>query len=356
MMPPMHLSADVPLAPLTTFKLGGCARWLAEATNDSEVVDALHEAERLKAPVLVLGGGSNVVIPDEGWPGVVVRMAMRGIKTERASGRVRVKAAAGEGWEELVRTVVAEGWSGLECLAGIPGSVGATPIQNVGAYGYETGDALVGVRAWDRREQVWVTMTREACSLSYRNSIFKQQPNRWIVVEIEIELAERANSIAIRYAELARALGIGEGESAPVRRVAETVVELRRGKGMIADPNDPESVSAGSYFTNPVLGASGWEALQKAVRDALGSEVQIPSWPTDTGGRKVAAAWLIERAGFRKGYSRGAVGISNKHALALVNRGGSTGELLALEGEIVQRVRERFGVVLAREPVLTLPH
>jgi UDP-N-acetylmuramate dehydrogenase len=348
----MRIEHNVPLAPLTTLKLGGAAARFAQVSTESELVEVLQDASARGDPVLLLGGGSNLVVLDEGWPGLAIRMAIREIEHDASGGRVTLRLGAGEPWNEVVAHCVAQGWMGVECLAGIPGSAGATPIQNVGAYGREVGEVLLDVRAWDRQERVFVTMTREQCRLSYRSSTFKHNPNRWIISSIRLELRADSMSAPIKYAELARALGVEEGGRAPLATVGETIVRLRRGKGMVVDAEDSESMSAGSYFTNPILARDAWDDLLAAVHARLGEETPIPSWPSADGSWKVPAAWLIERAGFEKGYSRGGVGISRKHALALVNRGGTTRELLALEAEIVEQVRERFGVVLAREPVL----
>ncbi|MBI5536351.1 MAG: UDP-N-acetylmuramate dehydrogenase [Deltaproteobacteria bacterium] len=351
----MRIEHKVPLAPLTTLQLGGEAARFAKVCTEDDLLDALQDASDRGDAVLVLGGGSNLVVPDEGWPGLAIQMAIRSLDHEATAGRVVLHLGAGEPWDETVAHCVAQGWMGVECLAGIPGCAGATPIQNVGAYGREVGEVLLDVRAWDREARAFVTMTREQCRLSYRHSIFKEQPHRWIITSIRLELREDSLAAPVKYAELARALEVEEGGRAPLKLVGETIVRLRRSKGMVVDAADPESVSAGSYFTNPILERDAWEALVQAVHARLGDQVSIPAWPSADATWKVPAAWLIERAGFAKGYCRGGVGISQKHALALVNRGGTTGELLALEAEIVERVRERFGVTLSREPVLARP-
>jgi UDP-N-acetylmuramate dehydrogenase len=347
----MRIEADVPLAPLTTLRLGGSARRLAHIEREAELLEALADAEREGSPVLALGGGSNLVVADDGWPGTVLKIEIRGIACERRGERVTVRVGAGEPWHEVVERSLQEGWVGLECLAGIPGSAGATPIQNVGAYGREVGEVLVSVRAWDRQQRAFATMQHAACCFSYRHSLFKAAPQRYIVCSMELQLGTGGQSEPIRYGELSRALGLDADGRAPVRLVGDTVVALRRAKGMVVDPADPESVSAGSYFTNPLLDGAQWQCLQDRVRQLVG-DGEVPAWRGADGTWKVAAAWLIEQAGFAKGYTRQGVGISRRHALSLVNRGGSTRALLELEREIVQGVVQRFGVTLTREPVL----
>jgi UDP-N-acetylmuramate dehydrogenase len=331
----------VELAPLTTLKLGGPARRLVEAGTEAELVAAVRAAE---PPVLVLAGGSNVVIADEGVPGTVVRVATRGI--ERDGPRLRV--AAGEPWEPLVTLCVEAGLQGFECLAGIPGSTGATPIQNVGAYGQEVAETVESVRVLDRATGVVEELPAAACGFVYRGSVFKHR-DRHVVLAVTFRLREQPVSGPLRYAELARALGVPVGGTAPLADVAEAVLALRRRKGMVVDPDDPDSVSAGSFFTNPILDADAYAALA----DRLGPDLRPPAFPEPDGRIKTSAAWLIERAGFHRGYGNGRVGISTKHTLALVNRGGgTTAELLALAREIAAGVRARFGVQLVPEPVL----
>jgi len=290
----------------------------------------------------VLAGGSNVVIADEGVPGKVVRVATRGV----ARSGERLAVAAGEDWDALVASCVAEGQQGFECLSGIPGSVGATPIQNVGAYGQEVSETVESVRVFDRETGVVEDMPAADCGFVYRGSVFKYHDRR-VVLSVTFRLRSSAVSGPLRYAELARVLDVPVGGSAPLADVREAVLSLRRGKGMVIDPADPDSVSAGSFFTNPILEHPEFDAL--AARAGL----QPPAWPEPDGRIKTSAAWLIERAGFQKGYGSGRVGISTKHTLALVNRGGaSTTELLSLAHEIAAGVSDRFGVALHPEPVL----
>lgn len=335
----------VPLAPCTTLRVGGpAARWL-EAEREADVADAVRDAQSSAKPLFVLGGGSNVVVGDAGFSGTVLHMGLRGVEVRRDGARVVVDVAAGEDWDTLVARAVAEGWSGLEALSGIPGQVGSTPIQNVGAYGQEVRDTLVSVRVYDRATAAFATMPADACAFGYRASLFKRS-ERWIVTSVRFAFAAGVESAPIRYAELARALSVGEGGRAPLRAVRDTVLALRRGKGMVLDPHDPESVSAGSFFVNPVVDA---EAL--AVLDARAGE-RAPHFAAEGGRFKVAAAWLVERAGFPKGWGTATVGVSRKHALALVNRGGATAtELVALARTIRDGVRERFGIEIHPEPV-----
>ena len=324
------------LAPLTTLRLGGPAGSLVEARTEDEVVEAVRDA------ALVLAGGSNVVIADDGVPGTVARIVTRGV--ERDGPRLTV--AAGEEWDPLVALSVAEGLQGFECLSGIPGSVGATPIQNVGAYGQEVAKTVESVRVFDRETGRVDDLPAAACGFVYRGSIFKYHDRR-VVLSVTFRLREASLSGPLRYAELARRLDVPIGGRAPLAEVREAVLDLRRGKGMVIDPADPDSVSAGSFFTNPILPAADFDAL------AQRSEAAPPAWPEPDGRIKTSAAWLIERAGFRRGYGNGRVGISTKHTLALVNRGGATtAELMALAREIAGGVQERFGVALHPEPVL----
>ena len=315
------------LAELTTLRLGGPAAEYVEARTEAEIIDAARDA------ALVVSGGSNVVVADAGVPGRVVRIATRGVERDGA----RLTVAAGEDWDALVARCVAGGLQGFECLSGIPGSVGATPIQNVGAYGQEVAETVESVRVFDRETGRVEEMSAADCGFVYRGSVFKYHDRR-IVLSVTFRLNESAVSGPLRYAELARTLDVPVGGSAPLADVREAVLTLRRRKGMVIDPGDPDSVSAGSFFTNPVL---------EVAPDGA------PAWPEPDGRVKTSAAWLIEQAGFHKGYGDGRIGISTKHTLALVNRGGgTTAELLALAREIAAGVRDRFGIELHPEPVL----
>jgi UDP-N-acetylmuramate dehydrogenase len=338
-VPAMRTEHDVPLAALTTLRLGGPARKLLIAETAEELVAAVRAADE---PLLLIAGGSNLVLPDAGWPGTVVRIATRGVEVAGS----RVLAQAGEGWEALVARCVASTLGGVECLSGIPGSVGATPIQNVGAYGQEIAEVVARVRVFDRDRDEVVDLEAGECGFGYRTSAFKRAPGARVVLEVELALREDALGGPIRYAELARALGVAIGERAPLSRVRAAVLALRRGKGMVLDPCDADTVSAGSFFTNPVLTDQEFAALRERAAQAP------PAFPDADGHVKTSAAWLIERAGFHRGYGSGRARVSSKHTLALTNRGGTTAELLALAREIRDGVREAFGVTLEPEPTL----
>jgi UDP-N-acetylmuramate dehydrogenase len=314
------------LAELTTLRLGGPADRIVEARSEAELIGAVRDGA-----ALLLAGGSNVVIADAGVPGTVVRVLTRGVERD---GELLV-VQAGEEWDAFVARCVAEGLQGVECLSGIPGSVGATPIQNVGAYGQDVSETVEWVRVYDRAADEVRVLTAAQCGFTYRSSIFKHR-DRHVVLAVAFRLRESGVSGPLRYGELAREVG----DSAPIAEVREAVLALRRGKGMVIDPADPDSVSAGSFFTNPIVPA---EALPDGA----------PAWPEADGRVKTSAAWLIERAGFHRGYGEGRAGISTKHTLALVNRGGATAaELIGLAREIAAGVRAAFGIELVPEPTL----
>ncbi|HEY0700795.1 MAG TPA: UDP-N-acetylmuramate dehydrogenase [Micromonospora sp.] len=340
------------LAAYTTLRLGGAPRRLIVAENSQQIVQTIREAETLGQPVLILAGGSNVVVGDEGFPGTVVLIRSRGVRVVAEDDRtVTVRVEAGEPWDDLVAETVRAGWAGLECLSGIPGSAGATPIQNVGAYGQEVAETVTGVEVHDRLTDEVVRMPAEECRFAYRSSVFKHN-DRWTVLSVDFRLERSPLSTPIRYAELARALGVEVGERVPLAEARAAVLRLRAGKGMVLDPADRDTCSVGSFFTNPVLDAAAYAALlERAQAAGLG---EPPSWPGTGGTVKVSAAWLIDRAGFGKGH-QGAdgVAISSKHTLALTNQGGaSTVALLELARQIRDGVRQRFGVTLHPEPVL----
>jgi UDP-N-acetylmuramate dehydrogenase len=361
------LIADaVPLAPLTTLELGGRARHLAVATDQATLVEALRWAQARALPVLVLGGGSNLVVSDAGFAGLVVRIANRGIsfapapepepepQQPTASAVVQVQVAAGEPWDGVVAQAVARGLAGIECLSGIPGLAGATPIQNVGAYGQEVSDVIRAVQVLDRTTLVTGELTPGECRFGYRDSVFKHQPDRWIVLGVTFALRAGA-APAIRYRELQQALVTPEGAPPTVAQVRDTVLALRRSKSMVLDPADPNRRSVGSFFMNPILAVAEADRLMARWRSegtVAGGEA-VPHFPAGDGRTKLSAAWLIEHAGFSKGFRHGAVGISSRHALALVHHGGgTTAELLALADLVSQTVDQRLGVRLAREPVV----
>ncbi|QLE72626.1 UDP-N-acetylmuramate dehydrogenase [Streptomyces rectiverticillatus] len=340
---------DAPLAPLTTFRLGGPATRLITATTDAEVIAAVREADETATPLLIIGGGSNLVISDKGFEGTALRIATTGFTLNGTS----LELAAGENWSDAVARTVEAGLAGIECLAGIPGSAGATPIQNVGAYGQDVAQTITEVVAYDRRTGETVTLTDAECAFSYRHSRFKQDSARYVVLRVRFELEDADGmSAPIRYPETARALGVEAGDRVPADQARETVLKLRAGKGMVLDPEDHDTWSAGSFFCNPILTEAEHAAFLDRVADRLGPDVAPPAYPAGEGFMKTSAAWLIDKAGFTKGYGAGPARISTKHTLALTNRGEATTEdLLALAREVRAGVHEAFGVTLVNEPV-----
>nr|WP_245984462.1 UDP-N-acetylmuramate dehydrogenase [Streptomyces tateyamensis] len=341
----MHVTENAPLAPLTTLRLGGPARRLVTAHTDQEVLETVRAADAAGEPLLVIGGGSNLVIGDAGFDGTVLRIATTG-RTVRGT---TLELAAGEPWAAAVAEVVHEhGLAGLEFLAGIPGSAGATPVQNVGAYGQEVAQTITEVVAYDRRAGETVTLTNAECAFSYRHSRFKAEPDRYVVLRVRFALEDAAGaSSPIRYPEVARTLGAEAGSRVDLRTAHRTVLELRANKGMVLDEQDHDTWSAGSFFTNPILTPEQYQAF----RSRLGG-LTAPAFPAPDGTTKTSAAWLIDNAGFKKGYGSGPATLSTKHTLALTNRGSaSTADLLALAREIRAGVHRVFGVELVNEPV-----
>jgi UDP-N-acetylmuramate dehydrogenase len=386
-----NVREPVRLSRFTTLGLGGPARRFVVAGTDEEIIAAVRAADQRGEPLLVLGGGSNLVISDDGFPGTVIQVATKGIHrtTDPAAGPdaarpaqpepgtpVTLTVAAGEDWDTVVASCVAADLAGLECLSGIPGLAGATPIQNVGAYGQEVADTITGVRAYDRAAAEVVELAAADCGFGYRTSSFKRSiaapavTGRFVVLAVTFQLTTDRMSGPLRYAELAGALGLDaarqgtggqdEGARAPLGDVRSAVLRLRRGKGMVLDPGDPDSRSAGSFFTNPILDTVQFAALRRVVDERSGPGVPIPQFPAGPGQVKVPAAWLIGQAGFQKGYQGADAGrpgsaarISTKHTLALVNPGEArTADVVGLAREIRDRVRDVFGVELASEPVL----
>jgi UDP-N-acetylmuramate dehydrogenase len=332
----------------TTLRLGGPARAWVRATTEDALVDAVRRADEAGDPLLVLAGGSNLVVADEGFDGTVVEVATSGVHADTpddqdgdpSCGGVVVRVAAGESWDALVATAVERRWVGVEALSGIPGSVGATPVQNVGAYGQEVSQTISRVRVWDRRLRGVRTFAAADCGFGYRTSRFKADPSRHVVLDVTFQFRQGELGAPVEYAELARTLGVEPGTRAPMSDVRRAVLGLRAAKGMVLDPTDHDTWSAGSFFTNPVIAAD-------RIPDGA------PAWPQPDGSVKTSAAWLIERAGFGKGYGDGPARLSTKHTLALTNRGGATtADLLALAREVRDGVEERFGIRLVNEPVL----
>jgi UDP-N-acetylmuramate dehydrogenase len=351
----MREAHDVPLADLTTMRVGGPAARLVTAETTDEVVDAVREVDDADEPLLVISGGSNLVVADEGFAGSVVRVATSGVTVESADqcGGATVRVAAGEVWDDVVARAVAEGWAGIEALSGIPGAAGATPIQNVGAYGQEVSQTIAQVRVWDRTEQRVRTFANADCGFTYRHSLFKTS-QRHVVLDVLLQLRVGSMSEPVAYADLARGLGVQPGERVPLADAREAVLEQRRRRGMVLDPADHDTWSCGSFFTNPVVSAERYAVLEKRVRDRLGEDVTPPRFPAPHGQVKTSAAWLIDRAGFAKGHGLpGPAALSTKHTLAVTNRGAAkAADIVALAREVRDGVQEAFGVSLVNEPVL----
>jgi len=342
------------LAGHTTLRLGGPAARFAEAASEDELLSHVREADRTGEPLLLLGGGSNLVVGDAGFDGTVVKIATTGwVAAEDVGGTRTVNVAAGQNWDEFVAAMTSAGVGGHECLSGIPGSVGATPIQNVGAYGCEISETLRSIRLYDRATGDIRELDASDLGFGYRTSVLKGT-DTGVVLGVRFELFGDGLSSPIRYPELAGKLGVDVGERVPAAKARAAVLELRAGKGMVLDPDDHDTWSAGSFFTNPIVPAAEADAVRDRVAEVLGDGVRVPTYPAG-GDVKFSAAWLIERAGYGKGYqgTGGRVSLSRKHTLALTNRGeASTEDLLALAREVREGVRERFGVTLHPEPLL----
>lgn len=332
------------LAPYTTLELGGDCAEVVTAQSTAKLIEAVTSADSQQLPLLLIAGGSNVVIGDAGWPGRTVLIRTQGIEV---SGEL-VTAAAGEVWDDFARQMTHEGRAGVEALVGIPGAVGATPFQNVGAYGQEVADTIVSVQVWDRQQQQMRTLTASECKFSYRHSVFKDDPHRYLILAVQFRLPVTAMSTPIRYGELAQGLGVAVGEQADLVAVSDAVLALRASKGMVRDLADRDTYSAGSFFTNPILTAAAAASLPAAA-----PRFPVANQPDRV---KTSAAWLIENAGIHKGFAltpESRVRVSTKHTLALTNRGAaSTSELLELAEVVRQRVLQSFGVLLEPEPLL----
>jgi UDP-N-acetylmuramate dehydrogenase len=366
------------LAQYTTLGLGGPAKAFVSATSDEGLVQAVRTADAAGEPVLVLGGGSNLVIGDDGFQGTAVHVSTQGVSYSRTDDGVEVTVAAGEDWDDIVAATVNEGLAGLECLSGIPGRAGATPIQNVGAYGQEVSEAITSVRVFDRLTGTTTTLRSDKCQFSYRTSMFKRATlagaapassgtapaspatpvtsalgARYVVLGVTFGLHDEKLSRPVRYAELARELGVEIGMRVSCGDARQAVLTIRGRKGMVVSPDDPDSRSAGSFFTNPIVGAAQLAQVESVASDrGLGPVPRFPA--SDESLVKIPAAWLIERSGFTKGYGTpGGARVSSKHTLALVNGGAATtGDLLALAREIVKGVHAAFGITLEPEPIL----
>jgi UDP-N-acetylmuramate dehydrogenase len=348
----VKLLERIPLAPYCTMGVGGPARWFVEAADERTVREAVDWAGRQGVPLRVLGGGSNLLVADEGVDGLVLKIALRGVRVREAGPVVEVTAAAGEPWDDLVGTTVQRQWAGLECLSGIPGLVGATPIQNVGAYGQEVSETIVSVRALDCRRGEIVTLTSPECRFRYRDSVFKTpMPGRYIVLAVGYRLA-RGGTPARRYADVEQSLAARGLRSPSLADVRRSVLDIRRSKSMVLDEGDPNHRSCGSFFINPVVSA---EELRR-IQERAGDGATMPWWPEPDGRVKLSAAWLIERAGFARGHADGPVGLSTRHALAIVcHEGARARDVAAFARRVRARVAELMGVRLMPEPVFWGP-
>jgi UDP-N-acetylmuramate dehydrogenase len=353
----MREEHGIAMSGLTTMRVGGPAQRLVTATTTDDLVDAVREVDDADEPLLVVAGGSNLVVSDQGFAGSVVLVATSGVAVESAdSGAVMVRVAAGEVWDDVVAQAVAQGWSGIEALSGIPGRVGATPIQNVGAYGQEVAQTISSVRVWDRREQQVRTFANPDCQFTYRHSLFKAEP-RHVVLDVVFQLQVSPLSGPVDRGDLARALGVGQGERVPLADAREAVLAQRRARGMVLDGADHDTWSCGSFFTNPTMSTGSYAALQERVQARLGSHggtAQPPRFDAPHGQVKTSAAWLIDKAGFAKGYGMpGPAALSTKHCLAVTNRGSATAaDVVSLAREIRDGVHDTFAVSLVNEPVL----
>lgn len=335
---------DELMADHTTLRVGGPVRTFVVAETEQELIDVVRDADERKVAVFVFGSGSNIIVPDAGWDGVAVHVATTGIEHETAAcAGATVTVAAGENWDEFVAFSVEREWSGIEALSGIPGSVGATPIQNVGAYGQDVAQTIARVRAYDRETRQVRTFHAADCDFGYRTSVFKRNSPRYVVLDVQFQLRLGAQSMPISYGELATKLGVSVGERSTSADVRAAVLELRRNKGMVLDPADHDTWSVGSFFINPTV-------------DADHVPSAAPHWELGDGQVKVSAAWLVEHSGTPKGYTLGNAGTSTKHALAITNRGGATADdVLQLARVIQQRVLDTFGIALQMEPQVVAP-
>ncbi len=352
----MQERLDEPVAGHTTMRVGGPAARLVVVETSDELVDAVREVDDADEPLLVLGGGSNLVLADEGFAGTVVKVETSGVEVDSADlcGGANVTVAAGEDWDGFVTRAVAEGWSGVEALSGIPGSTGATPVQNVGAYGQEVAQTIARVRVWDRLQQQVRTLMTMDCRFTYRHSLFKGT-DRYVVIDVMFQLVLQSLSQPVRYADLATQLGVSVGDRVPLGDAREAVLAQRRQRGMVLDAADHDTWSCGSFFTNPILPEADFEVLRARVAERLGADAPAPpAFPAGAGSVKSSAAWLIERAGFTKGFGLpGPAALSTKHTLAVTNRGtATTSDVLALARTVRDGVHDAFGVTLVNEPVL----
>lgn len=344
------IETNVQLAGLTTFGVGGPASFFVRCEGGESLRRALSWARRESLPVFVLGGGSNLVVAERGFPGLVIQPAASGIEVSQVGDFILLEAAAGAGWDAVVQAAVDAGGAGLEALSGIPGNAGAAPIQNIGAYGQEVAERLENVELLDRESLETLMLPAADCGFGYRTSRFKTSwAGRFVVTRLFFRLPRQPEAPA-RYAELRRHLGLAEDEKAPLQTLRRAVLELRRGKSMLFDPSDPDGRSAGSFFLNPVISAVEAEAVERRYRER-GGKREMPRWP-GAAGVKLSAAWLIEEAGFARGYGEGRAGLSTRHTLAIVNRGGAAAaDILDIARKIREGVYQAFGVKLEPEPI-----
>jgi UDP-N-acetylmuramate dehydrogenase len=345
----MGLQENIPLAPLTTLRVGGPARYFIEAATADDVREAVALAKSRALPLFVLGGGSNLVVSDAGWPGLVLKVAIPGINHRHVHGMAYFDVGAGEEWDGFVAIAVEHGCSGIECLSGIPGNVGGTPVQNVGAYGQEVGETIQSLTALNLETGEEEEFEKGDCGFGYRTSVFNtSQRGRYVILRVTYSL-RHCGEPQITYGDLKKYFA--ESPYKPtLAQVRDAVRDIRASKGMLITPGDPDSRSAGSFFKNPVLSAEQFEELK---RRAAARHLEVPSYPALEAQRKVSAAWLVEQSGFSKGFGNGRVGISSKHALAIVNRGGATAaEIIKFKDEIQQRVEQAWGIPLQVEPVV----
>lgn len=347
----MRTQENIPLAPLTTFQVGGPARYFVEAHSEHEVSEAVAYALARKLPLFVLGGGSNLVVSDDGWPGLVLKVSLAGVEFEGDLQKMLFYAGAGESWDSLVALAVSKNCGGIECLSGIPGTVGGTPVQNVGAYGQEVSETITRVRALEIATGQVLDMSNNDCGFSYRSSIFNgTRRDQYIVLEVSYRL-HRGGAPRIEYADVKNFFSAANVETPTLQQVRDAVRSIRQSKAMLLVAGDEDCRSAGSFFKNPIVSLDEADRVQ-ALAQKRAPDKKLPRYPAPDGQVKLAAAWLVEQSGFSKGYSLGPVGISRKHTLAIVNRGGATAkDILALKEQIEKKVFDIWGVTLQPEPV-----
>ena len=347
----MSTQENIPLAPLTTFKVGGPARYFIDAHSEHEVSEAVAFAFARKLPLFVLGDGSNLLISDTGWPGLVLKISLAGVEFEGDLQKMLFHAAAGENWDSLVALAVSKNCGGIECLSGVPGSVGGTPVQNVGAYGQEVSATITHVRALEIATGSVLDLSNADCGFSYRSSIFNStRRNEFIVLEVSYRLS-RNGEPKIEYSDVNNFFAAANLERPTLQQVRDAVRSIRQSKAMLLVEGDEDCRSAGSFFKNPIVSAAEADRIQ-ALAEKRAPGKTMPRYPATDGQVKLAAAWLVEQSGFLKGYSLGPVGISRKHTLAIVNRGGATAkDILALKDEIEKKVLDIWGIRLQPEPV-----